>query len=382
MSSKPKQTTTQETKNTATNTTQSGTQEAAKTPWDTASGYFGDLYDLGKNAVSSVNNNVFGGDFVTPATDTQRSGIEQLLAAVPGLAAGAGPLSSMAMRIAGGEFLDPNNPILRAGIDATINPIKNTLINQVLPGATDMALKGGAYGGTGNTLLQTKAIDDYARSSQDVSSKMTLDWLNNRFGDIFQTPGLFQAANTLSLAPGTVTGLAGEQEHALNDYSTQDALQRYQNQLQAPFFGLQDFANLLTTGGFSNQTGTTAGTSAGTSKGTGTSVETGAAPDMMTQLLQGGLGGLSTLSSLGTAFPGTMGAIGSGSVMAPILSGLAMFSERRLKENIIKISDKVYRYNYKSLPKLLVYGMMVDEVDPSAVFEQDGKKYIDYARVR
>jgi hypothetical protein len=382
MSSKPKTETTRETKSTDTTAQQNVAEDASKTPWDTAAGYFSDLYGKGAAAVNSVNNNVFGGNFTTPATEAQRSSISQLLSAAPNLGVGAGPLSSMAMRIAGGEFLDPNNPILRAGIDATINPIKNTLINQILPGATDVALKGGAYGGTGNTLLQTKAMDDYARSSQDVSSKMTLDWLNNRFGDIFQTPGLFQAANTLSLAPGTVTGLAGEQEHALNDYGTQDALQRYQNQLQAPFFGLSDFANLLTQGGFSNQTGTTAGTSSGTSDSTGKRIETGAAPDMATQWLQGGLGGLSTLSSLGKAFPATMGAIGGGSIMGPIMTGLSFLSERKYKENIVKLWDKIYSYTYKTLPSLTFIGMMADEVNPDAVFEQDGKKYIDYARVR
>jgi hypothetical protein len=64
------------------------------------------------------------------------------------------------------------------------------------------------------------------------------------------------------------------------------------------------------------------------------------------------------------------------------MTGLSFLSERKYKENIVKLWDKIYSYTYKTLPSLTFIGMMADEVNPDAVFEQDGKKYIDYARVR
>lgn len=367
MSSKPKQTT---------STTNQKTKESSS-PWPTAAPYFEDLYAKGADAVGAVNNKLFGGDWIAAPTDAQRSSVAQLLAAAPGLSAGAIPLTQMASRIASGEFLDPNNPLLQAGISATINPLQERVQRDLLPQITDAAMKGGAYGGTAQALREGNIIDDFTENAGDIGSKMTLDWITSRFGDIFQAPGLFQSANTLALAPGTVTGLAGEAERGLDQLIADNAIKKYENELQAPFFGLQDFANLLTTGGFKTGEGTTKGTT----------VTTGPEPDMATQILQGVLGGAGTLASLGQAFPATMGAIGGGSVMAPILSGLSFLSDRRYKEDIKKIGVadnglSIYRYRLKDRADLgYMIGFMADEVEklnPAAVTEHNGVKFVDY----
>jgi hypothetical protein len=65
-------------------------------------------------------------------------------------------------------------------------------------------------------------------------------------------------------------------------------LQQYQYATQDPWAVISNMAQLLTAGGFNTGTGTS------TSSGTYTAPQ----PDLATQLLQGGLGGASVLSSL------------------------------------------------------------------------------------
>lgn len=390
MSGKPKQQKTEEVRTTQTQAqnTQQGQTSSTRMPWEPAADYFTDIYNTAAKAVKGTNNKPFQGDFIAPPTQGQRDSVQMLYdVAGSGLDAGAIPLRDMALRIAGGEFLDPNNAILRGGIEGTINPIKTQLMNEVIPGITDAAMKGGAYGGTANTLLQTKAVDDYARASQDLSGKMTLDWLNNRFGDVFRTPEMFAASNTLALAPGTVTGLAGEQERGLDQLEADNAVKQYENKMMAPWYGLDQFMNLLTAGGFGTQTGTTtqSGTSTGTSTGQATSTATGAEPDMATQILQGLTGGAGVLAGLGQAFPQTMSAIGGGSMMAPIMQGLALLSDRRLKEDIKQVGRldnglPIYKYRYKGGKRFHI-GLMADEVEsvnPAAVESLNGIKFVNY----
>lgn len=366
---------------TTTSNTKSKTESSGTTsPWGPAEGYFKDLYRRGYGAMDAVQGKLFEGDFVAPATQGQRDSVAQLYAAAPGLSVGSVPLTEFALKVANGEFLDPNNPVLQAAISGAVNPLQERLQGQILPGITDAAMRGGAYGGTSQALQNTAAIDDWSENVMDLTGKMTLDWTNARMNDVFRSPDLFKEANTLALAPGTVTGLAGEAERGLNQLTLDNALKKYMNEIQAPWYGIQDFANLLTTGGFRNVT------SKGETSTKNTTVSEQPEADIPTQILQGGLGGLGALSSLGQAFPATMGAIGGGSIMGPILSGLSFLSDRRYKENVEKTGEYkglgVYKFNYIGDRSMTPHiGFMADEVInivPAAVSVYNGVAYVDY----
>lgn len=365
------------------NTSSSGTTS----PWGPAAGYFGDLYSTGKSALDAVQGKLFGGDFVAPATQGQRDSVASLYAAAPGLSTGHESLRDFALKVANGEFLDPNNPILGGAINAAINPLQERLQGEVMPGITDAAMRGGAYGGTSQALRETTAMDDWTENVMDLTGKMTLDWTNMRMADIFRSPELFKGANTLALAPGTVQGLAGEAERGLNQLENDDALKHYMNEIQAPWYGIQDFANLLTTGGFRDVTSKSKTKTTSQQSGQTTTTSDLPEADMATQFLQGGLGGLSALSSLGQAFPATMGAIGGGSVMAPILSGLSFLSDRKFKRDIVRVGEAdnglpIYRFKYIGSDAYQL-GFMADEVEtliPDAVTKVGDISFVNYEK--
>lgn len=403
MSSKAPQTKTKSNDKQKSTLTGTETSSAEASPWAPASDYLIDLYKSGSDALAATRNKIFGGDFVTPANAIQRSSVGALTSVAPQLAGGATDLRTIASRIASGEFLDPTNPVLQASIKAVQDPVALNWANMVQPQITDAAMKGGAYGGTAQALLDVEGASRLNRDLLNTGATMTGDWMNRRFSDLAMTPELLKTANVLSLAPGAVLAQAGDYERSLDDFATQDALARYRNELESPWFGVDNMTRLLTAGGFGQKTAEGTSKTSGTIDKSGNTVTKQPAPDMMTQILQGGLGGLSTLASLGQAFPSTMaglgglfglggagataaGAVGGGiSSMLPILAAL---SDRRYKTDIVRIGYAenglpIYRFRYVGARDYNI-GFMADEVEkliPDAVFTNpDGVKYVDYQR--
>jgi hypothetical protein len=195
-------------------------------------------------------------------------------------------------------------------------------------------------------------------------------------GLIPQAGGIAQSANQLSLAPALATGAAGSTEQQFEQSSLDNLMKRYQMNMEAPWAGLQPFANLLTTGGFN--------------RGVGSSTETTTPPpaNLMTQLLQGGTGLAGMAGSLFSAPAGgtsAASAIGGGlSSLWPLLMGL---SDRRFKTDIKKIGKAdnglpIYIFKYTGSETWHI-GFMADEVEklyPDAVVQHHNVKFVDYEK--
>jgi len=299
--------------------TQNTNTQSQKTPWSSADPYFSPLYNQGAGAVASNQTLPMPTQFVAGANPTEQSAIGQTLAVVPTLGASGSSLSDMAQKVASGYFTNPqNNPNFSGAVTAALTPITQQLMEKTLPTVVNNSIMGGgvgggpsAYGGANAgdaaSIEGERAIRDWGKTAADTTSTMA----NNAYGQglslIPQAGNIANAADTQLLAPAAATGLAGTQQQTYSQQGINDLLQKYSTFLQAPWQGLQSFANLLTTGGFANNNTQ--------SQMTGTN--TTAAPDFATQLLQGGLGGAGILSSLFGA-----GAGGAPSAASNIWSGL------------------------------------------------------------
>lgn len=100
-----------------------------------------------------------------------------------------------------------------------------------------------------------------------------------------------------------------------------------------------------------------------------------------TNLMAPFLSGSTSSNKQGSDIAGTIGGVGG------LLTGLAAFSDRSLKENIVNIGQEnghnVYEFNYINDDKKYI-GVMADEVEktnPDAVMEIDGFKAVDYAKI-
>jgi hypothetical protein len=186
--------------------------------------------------------------------------------------------------------LSADNPILQGGIEGSLNPIKRSLMNEIMPGVTDQSIRAGAFGGTGDAFANTEVLNNFADTSSNLAGKMTLDWFNQRFPEIFQAPGLYDAANKFAVAPAEAMMQAGDYQQKL----AQDIVNNKLQKRAGRWTDLNNASGIYSQGGYHSGTGSS------------TSTETGPEPDQLAQWVQGGLGLAGTAASLAMGFPGAM----------------------------------------------------------------------------
>jgi hypothetical protein len=249
-------------------------------PWDEAKPYYEQLYAKTMTALNQTNQQPFTGEFVAGPTTAQQQGAQSLITAAPGLGTGVDAIRGLAGDTISGNYLNPeSNPYLSGAIDAAIRPVTENFQNVVLPGLTDAAISGGAYGGARHFLTGQGLASDYERNIGDIATNMAYGNYAAERDRQMAAPSLFGQANELAQAPGTTLLAAGSQQQDWLQSAIDNAYQKFLEQQKAPWYGLGEAAQILGTGGFSTTSGSTTGST-----------------NILGQLLKGLLGGLSFFS--------------------------------------------------------------------------------------
>lgn len=358
MSDKPKQTT----KDTTT----------SKTPLGEQAPIFSNIWNKTAGAVQDFT--PFGGNVVAAPNTYQQQGVSSLYDAAGNVGQNFTNSADMAKKVASGYFLDPtNDPTFQGAVNSAINPITRQLQETVLPGIVDRSIKVGgtgsgpsAYGGSSQDLQENQAVQNWAKQASDTTASMANASRTAGLDLIKAIPQLNAGVNNEALAQSGVINTAGGLQNQQDQAVLDNELQKWQLNQQTFLPFLQQAASILNTGGFGN--------------GTSNTTETGPAPDMATQWLQGLTGGAGMANSL---FGAAKGGTSAMSGLTSALSGLAMFSDRRLKSHIRewgRAANGVMLYLFKYLgfgPEYL--GPMADEV-PHACSDFYGYKLVNYAR--
>lgn len=220
-------------------------------------------------------------------------------------------------------------------IQAAIDPLRQDLTQNILPGVQSKAISEGAYGGARQDFLTEKAINDFERNAQNTAANinyqdlsrtdaLSQQDLNQRRENIPKSslaeqnllstaPGLTSAGLNADLAPNDVLNQIGN-TYQLQNQDQLDALyQQWQQQQAAPWQGLPEYANIVT----------------GSNTG-GTTTQSGAKGGGLTGALQGAVGGLGLANSLsGIAGLGGLGTmlgsgagLGGSALLGALLGGL------------------------------------------------------------
>jgi len=259
---------------------------------------------------------------VAGPTPAQQQGVQSILGAAPTLGTAAPATGNLLQQIASGYFTNPkNDPNFQGAVSAALDPTYQQLTRSILPKVQDVSLRAGgagtgpsAYGGFGGgspkDILTQNVLNDWSRNALNTTGSMAEGAYGRGLNLFSQIPGLASSFNQQSLAPGMAMLMAGGQQQGWNQGALQNLLNYYQMSTQNPLNFLNAGANIGTAGGF------------------GTTTQTGAAPSMATQLLQGATGGASMLNSLfGASKGGTSAVSGLGSSLSGAtdwLAGLGM----------------------------------------------------------
>jgi len=265
-----------------------------------------------------------------------------------------------------GAVLRPeSNPALQGAIEAASRPTIDNFNNSILPGLKSDALTAGGFGGTRQGIGEGLAAKGATQTIGDIAARMANE--NYQAGLGAMTQGFGNANNLLAGQQGALSGQqnlaqntgnilsqtllpaqlkesVGAQQGAMQQAQLSEQVQKYVNQQMIPFSAAQDVAAMAfgMPGGTTNSTSTQPGN-----------------PMVGAQMATGALS------------------------MLPMLAGS---SDRRLKENVIKVKTLldgliVYVFNYIGHVGRTI-GLMADEVGgvyPEAVFDDsNGYKKVRY----
>ena len=223
---------------------------------------------------------------------------------------------------------NPNGDLeLQNAITAAIDPAKRNLTEDILPGLSNAAIEGGAYGGSKYQDLQAKALRGFTDQATNIGSQLSYQRLNDNTNRSFQdftnnkqlAPALFNsqtaaatAASGLkdssvnqNLISSNIQGQVGDVQQQQQQAQINALIAAFQNKLQEPFTGLGTYANLIQ--GFGTPMNSTVQT---TQPGGGVSGG-----------IKGLLGGASAGGSIGNYF----GSPGAGAGIGGLLGALAGF---------------------------------------------------------
>lgn len=356
------------------------TSNTSKTPLGAQAPMFSDIW--GKTQSTVDNFTPFSGDVIAGPNPMQTTGVHNLFNAAGNVGTNAGGTSDIARKVASGYFLDPSNdPTFQGTVHAALTPITRALQEQVLPGIVDKSIRAGgtsggpaAYGGANQDIQENQAVQNWSKQAADTTASMAGASRAAGMGLTSLIPALNTSANAEALAPASTQLAAGGTQQGQMQSILDNLLQKWQMSTTGATPLLQSAASILNTGGFANNAGTS------------NEVDTGATPNLLTQWLQGLMGGAATANSLfGTAKGGTSAASGLADSAKGLMASLQAISDRRLKHGITKIGQtfdglSIYRYYFHGTGRWEI-GFMADEVEaeiPAAVTEVCGIKTLDY----
>lgn len=349
------------------------TTNTSSTPLAGQQPMFSDIWGKTQGAVDNFS--PYTGDIVAGPNTMQTTGVQNLFDASGKVGTNAGNTADIAHKVASGFFLDPtNDPTFQGTIHAAIAPITRALQEQVLPGIVDKSIQAGgagggpaAYGGASQDLQENQAVQNWSKQSADTTAQMANASRTAGMNLTSLIPALNTSANAEALAPSSTQLAAGSTQQGLSQDILNNLLQKWNMSTTSQLPLLQQAASILNTGGFGNKAGTS------------NEVDTGAAPSLLTQWLQGITGAAGATNSLfGAAKGGTSAASG-------LMAALQAISDRRLKHGIAKIGETfdglaIYRYYFAGTGRWEI-GFMADEVEkeiPAAVTEVCGIKTLNY----
>jgi hypothetical protein len=286
------------------------TQTSKSEPWAEAKPFFEDLYKKAQEAMGQTNKSTYGGDLWAAPNETQITANQNLKDASGewSKVAGGWDYGSDNLRSYGDtliknasdtSWLNPDtNPWVKASTEAALGDVTREYTRNVLPQMGDAAIKGGAYGGSRQGIMEGLAAGEYSREANDAATRIYADNYQkerDRMGAAQQlaathAPGMYSGANSLEQQKiaGQQYGIdalakAGAQEQGWDQSQNTENYDRYKMDQASVWAGIPEMLSVLTGGSFQSST------------------QTGPNPNY-TNPMQTGMGVMSMLTGLADAF--------------------------------------------------------------------------------
>lgn len=208
---------------------------------------------------------LFPGSRVAPFNPLEQQGQEALVGAantsLPAIANGAGQYAGFNL----GKGRDPNaNPYFQSTLNSAVRPIREQLLEQVLPSIRNQSLVAGTYGGSRQGIAEGLATKGAINAAQDTTANLSSQEYNNAQNRAMSTLNFLPTLQSLITAPGQVLSGVGETQRGLAQAQLDEQAQKYEYEQQLPYQKLAEFANYIRSPYGSTATSTVHGPEAST----------------------------------------------------------------------------------------------------------------------
>ena len=265
-------------------------------PWSAAKPHFERLYNLASEAYDQTDKNPYPGDFFAGENGFDIQARSQVSYAAEQMGPDAVITRMLGRGIVQGEFLDPSsNIILKDSVDVAVQKAEDTLLEDVMPQVLDIAIKSGAYSGTGTELIIDRAVEGFSREALRATTGI---YYENYTRERSLMPGgveMLKVAEIMDYEKGKLIQANADMLRAVRQIALDEALRDFEDEQKAHWRGMDQYMSIMTGGGFHADT-------------------KGEKKNVLGSALQGAVGG----ASLGASVGG-----GPGAIVGGILGGVA-----------------------------------------------------------
>jgi len=253
-------------------------------PWKEQEPYLIDIFEQAKALNETPGPNLYPGQTIAQFTPEERYAQAYATSAAMNQQQPLAQDATAANRFLTSDVLRADsNPYMADYARGAISPVMEALTEQALPAVRSGAIASGQFGGAGQRIGETMAIDRASQNALNTTSQMYSDMYGRNLEAMQKglalAPGTAQLATTPAQTMGAVGGQIRSYEQALLD----DEARRYEYEQQLPYNKLAAYQNLVQ----------------GQYGGTGTASSTGVNSSSMAGNLLGAAGtGLSTYGGM------------------------------------------------------------------------------------
>ena len=209
--------------------------------------YYTNMFSQAQGAANQVSTQPYGGDFVAPADPWQVQGQNARYGAAMGLPDSAGQgLIQMGQDTLAGKYMSPeSNPWLSGAVSAAQRPVTQNYQENTVGGINDAARKSGAFGGVRRDVVQNQAFRDYNKTIGDIGTNMFMaNYAGERTNQMNAGNTINQGFQLNQMKPSLIEA-AGSDRQALAQNAIDNQLAKFQDQVTAPFRGLNQMLPVL-----------------------------------------------------------------------------------------------------------------------------------------
>ena len=220
------------------------------------------LINAAESQFASGGPEVFTGDRVAGFTQNQLAGQQGAVDFSQGGAQSVANQSQDAFTF-GLNAADPQaNPFFASTAQALINPLTQTLQNQILPGIDSGAVQAGQVGSSRQGIAQGNAVQAFSNAAGDALSKFGSNAFGQGLNTFSQTLAQAPTVQNVGLNPSQIQAGVGDAQQQMQQQLINAQIAQFNQQQNRPVDALNQYASVIGGGGAGGGAETTGGTTA------------------------------------------------------------------------------------------------------------------------